>query len=102
MSQFKKARSPIGVVLSGAALLVLCGCGSVNYAARFRSYVKSARPDQRPKDWAHTLELMDRSAPRVGNIAPDFTLETYGGQRALTRSAAQGGRPQVLIFGSYT
>jgi len=107
MNQFSKVWPRLGVAcagvaLCGAAMAMLCGCRPVDYAARFRSYVESKPPDQRPKDWAHTLELMERSAPQVGRVAPDFTLESYHGREALTRSAVQNGRPQVLIFGSYT
>jgi len=102
VNQSGKTRPRSGVVLASVVLAMLCGCQPVDYAARFRGYVESKPLDQRPKDWTHTLALMERTAPQVSDVAPDFTLESYRGQQALTRSAVQGARPQVLIFGSYT
>lgn len=58
--------------------------------------------DQRPPDWSQTKQLMQRQAPRVGDPAPDFTLATHDGQREITRSAYQQGKPLVLVFGSFT
>jgi thiol-disulfide isomerase/thioredoxin len=40
--------------------------------------------------------------PGVGELAPDFTLETLQGSRPHTLSASSGKRPVVLIFGNYT
>ncbi|MHC5109184.1 MAG: hypothetical protein ACYTHJ_04830 [Planctomycetota bacterium] len=92
---------PIVVILS-CPVLLLAACQSGDPAAEFTAYVSELPEDQRPRDWDHTLKLMSRRAPQVGDIAPDFTLDMYGGQRAITRSAYQDGRPMVLIFGSYT
>jgi hypothetical protein len=39
---------------------------------------------------------------RVGDAAPDFTLKTLDGQSAVRLSEWRGGRPVVLVFGSYT
>jgi hypothetical protein len=41
-------------------------------------------------------------ALRVGEAAPDFTLETLDGTRRVRLSERRGERPVVLVFGSYT
>ena len=58
--------------------------------------------EKRPKDWDHTKSLMSRAVPAVGQPAADFTLAMRDGERTITRSAHQAGRPLVLIFGSFT
>jgi len=40
--------------------------------------------------------------PQVGDLAPDFTLETQDGKQSVTLSSFRGRRPVVLTFGSYT
>jgi hypothetical protein len=40
--------------------------------------------------------------PRVGQTAPDFTLETFDGKRHVTLSQFRGKKPVVLVFGSFT
>jgi hypothetical protein len=51
----------------------------------------------------------DRGVPRgnrnplkVGDAAPDFTLETVDHENEITLSSFHGDRPVVLLFGSYT
>jgi hypothetical protein len=39
---------------------------------------------------------------RVGNKAPDFSLETYDKTSRVQLSAFKGKKPVVLVFGSYT
>jgi hypothetical protein len=39
---------------------------------------------------------------RVGDPAPDFTLPTLDGTEQVRLSSLRGGRPVVLVFGSYT
>ncbi len=39
---------------------------------------------------------------RVGELAPDFTLETVDKSAQVTLSSYRGERPVALIFGSYT
>jgi len=43
----------------------------------------------------------ERSKPKVGAIAPDFTLETLEGT-PFTLSEAYATRPVVIEFGSFT
>ena len=45
---------------------------------------------------------LDRSAPKVGDTAPDFTLMDVDGQNTVTLSDYRGHKPVALIFGSYT
>jgi hypothetical protein len=40
--------------------------------------------------------------PRVGELAPDFTLPRQDGKGSLTLSEFRGKKPVVLIFGSFT
>ena len=41
-------------------------------------------------------------APKVGAVAPDFTLRTPDGKEKHRLSSFKGKRPVALIFGSYT
>jgi hypothetical protein len=40
--------------------------------------------------------------PRLGQVAPDFTLTTHDGKKTVTLSDYRGRKPVVLIFGSFT
>jgi peroxiredoxin len=46
--------------------------------------------------------LLHADALKVGDEAPDFTLETYERNDRITLSSFRGHKPVVLIFGSYT
>ncbi len=53
----------------------------------------------------HELEWQlehDVEAPKVGDLAPDFTLQDPSGAKAVRLSDFRGKRPVALIFGSYT
>ena len=45
---------------------------------------------------------LNREAPKVGNIAPDFTLQDITGTETVTLSDFRGKKPVALVFGSYT
>ncbi len=45
---------------------------------------------------------LNAQAPRVGNLAPDFTLTDSRGEETITLSQFRGQKPVVLIFGSFT
>jgi len=45
---------------------------------------------------------LDRQAPRLGDMAPDFTLYDIAGTESVTLSGFRGKRPVALIFGSFT
>lgn len=81
-----------------ATLLALAGCGPEAYLAK----IDQMPPEQRPPEWDQTRQLMARRAPAVGEPAPDFTLPLIEGGKPIRRSVLQGGRPMVLVFGSFT
>jgi hypothetical protein len=43
-----------------------------------------------------------REGPRLGEMAPDFRLQTQDGKRTIRLSDYRGKKPVVLIFGSFT
>ncbi len=43
-----------------------------------------------------------RGKLRVGDEAPDFSLERQDKSATVTLSASRGKKPVVLVFGSYT
>jgi hypothetical protein len=43
-----------------------------------------------------------REGPKIGDQAPDFTLNTPDGKQTITLSKFHGHKPVVLIFGSFT
>jgi peroxiredoxin len=45
---------------------------------------------------------LDQFAPKVGDMAPDFTLQDLTGTETITLSEFRGQKPVALIFGSYT
>ena len=45
---------------------------------------------------------LNRQAPRVGDLAPDFTLTDSRGHETVTLSQFRGIKPVALVFGSYT
>lgn len=47
-------------------------------------------------------EKYDATAPKVGDIAPDFELSDVDGQNQIRLSSFQNTKPVALIFGSYT
>ncbi len=47
-------------------------------------------------------KILDRQAPRAGEMAPDFTLQDVSGTETVTLSGFRGKKPVALVFGSYT
>jgi thiol-disulfide isomerase/thioredoxin len=47
-------------------------------------------------------KIANRGALQVGDVAPDFDLPTLGGDARVKLSTLRGGKPIVLVFGSYT
>ena len=45
---------------------------------------------------------VDAKPLKTGQMAPDFTLQTYERNDRVTLSSFRGDKPVVLIFGSYT
>ena len=44
----------------------------------------------------------DASAPKVGDLAPDFELFDIRGENPIRLSDFRGNKPVALIFGSFT
>ena len=42
------------------------------------------------------------SGPKVGDLAPDFTLPSLDKKSTVTLASLRGSKPVVLVFGSYT
>lgn len=76
-------------------------CSTVDPAATMIARMDRMPPDKRPPSWELTRARMLRRAPRVGEIAPDFTLPTLEGG-VVVRSQLHVDQPLVLIFGSFT
>lgn len=57
----------------------------------------------RTRDEAYAwLENHDPSAPKRGELAPDFELADVQGLNAVRLSDFRGQRPVALVFGSFT
>lgn len=54
--------------------------------------------DQRRREH-HAREVV---APRIGDVAPDFTLPLRGASEEIRLSSYRGQSPVALVFGSYT
>jgi hypothetical protein len=42
------------------------------------------------------------NAPKIGSLAPDFELTDHAGEKTVRLSDLRGGKPVVLVFGSFT
>ena len=47
-------------------------------------------------------KMLNTEAPKVGDLAPDFTLSNISGAESITLSDFHGKKPVALVFGSYT
>ena len=45
---------------------------------------------------------LNTNAPKMGDMAPDFTLYDVEGQNSVTLSNFRGKKPVALVFGSFT
>ena len=69
-----------------------------------RELVEGWREDL-PADVKSALEAIlarDETGPRVGELAPDFSLKRLGSEDRVRLSDYRGRRPVALAFGSYT
>ncbi|MBW2622185.1 MAG: redoxin domain-containing protein [Deltaproteobacteria bacterium] len=46
--------------------------------------------------------ILDASAPKAGDAAPDFELKDVHGENSTRLSDFKGQKPVALIFGSFT
>ncbi len=60
---------------------------------------KAAQYRKEHKAWQ---KKFDATAPKVGDIAPDFELRDVNGDNPVHLSDFRGQKPVALIFGSYT
>lgn len=54
---------------------------------------------KRMKAWQRKY---DASAPKSGDVAPDFELRDINGENPIKLSDFRGEKPVALIFGSFT
>jgi len=45
---------------------------------------------------------LEKKAPKIGALAPDFTLSDSTGTESVTMSNFRGKKPVALVFGSFT
>ena len=45
---------------------------------------------------------LNATAPKAGDMAPDFTLKDISGTQSITLSDFRGKKPVALVFGSFT
>ena len=79
------------VLIGVAALLVLAGAGFTYMVGGPRNLIGMLRYDQRQEG---TL--------KVGDRAPEVTLVALDGTTPVRLSSELGGKPTVLVFGSFT
>ena len=78
-----------------AALLLCAACSRDSKAPPPAHDAAAARPAGSP------FETFETTAPRPGDVAPDFALvDTEGQTVELSDATARG--PVVLVFGSFT
>lgn len=85
---------------------VLVGCTllmqDTDPAKKFIDQMDKAPPEKRVPNWEQTKAMMARVAPKVGDVAPDFSLATLDGRETVKLSQHRASKPVVLIFGSFT
>jgi hypothetical protein len=86
----RRALRILGGVLGLAALAAVASAAYMMYRMGPRDFFGMLRYDQR-----------EEGALRVGDAAPDVNVRALDGSQARLRDRF-GGRPVVLIFGSYT
>ena len=75
---------------------------SEQITADFIATMDAKPPEDRVPNWEATKALMLREAPKIGELAPDFSLETRDGSESIRLSQFKGEKPVVLVFGSWT
>lgn len=86
----------------GMSVLLTAGCTSADPATSFIAQMDQLPPEKRVPNYDQLRAKMLRPAPVVGAAAPDFALLTADGSQTIRRSSFSPGKPQVLIFGSWT
>ena len=79
------------IILGLACLLLLAGAGFTYMVGGPRNLIGMIRYDQR-----------EEGRLKVGDKAPDVTLLALDGKTPVKLSERLGGKPTVLVFGSFT
>ena len=91
--------------LLALAFLALC-CVTESFAQQQNEKQEEAKQDEgqqrRGRRGRRGRRSRPDNAPKVGDIAPVFTLKSLDGESETDISTFQGDRPVVLFFGSYT
>lgn len=87
----KKGRRILRKVLFGFALLVLILVSAMVWKIGPNNIIGMVRYDQR-----------EEGNLKVGDAAPDVTLVALDGKTPVRLRDRMGGKPLVLVFGSYT
>ncbi len=95
-------RYVVGGIVLASFLESLTGCSAPFRAKDMIARVDALPADQRPAEWDRTKALMLRTAPEVGQPAPDFTLKRMKSDEMVTLSEYRPDQPKVLVFASYT
>lgn len=90
-----------------AAAFFTAGCRSTpeeepDMADRYIAAMDAKPAEERVPKWEETKALMNRRAPQVGEVAPDFELPREDGSGTARLSSLCRERPVILVFGSYT
>lgn len=94
-----KNRTILALSLYGA---FLAGCAASDPTAGFMAVMDALPPEKQLPNWETTKALMMRQPPKVGEIAPDFSLKARDGDTITRLSQFRDDRPVVLVFGSWT
>lgn len=92
----------VGGFVLASFLESLTGCSTPSRVENMIAQVDARPADQRPAEWDRTRALMLREAPKVSQLAPDFTLKRMKSDEMVTLSEYRPDQPKVLIFASYT
>jgi hypothetical protein len=89
----------VSIGFAGVAALFMLWEGEDNLALGADLFQHSA--EWRNEEVAWQLAL-DPASPKVGDLAPDFSLQDPDGKVQVRLSDFRGKRPVALVFGSYT
>ncbi len=95
------------LVLLVVGALTLCGLltGLAEEEEKKKAPQKNQYSGKTVKDRQGGMGLIrsrGKNVPKVGQVAPDFTLKTKDGKKTVKLSSFRGKKPVVLVFGSYT
>lgn len=91
------------VLLPSMLLAMTSGCATTKPTGA-TAKADEPTPQQREARRKRMREMMskDDGAPKVGDVAPTFTLKALNGSGTTDLASYRGSKPVVLFFGSYT